>query len=58
MTTPSEKIAESLAELKRLQNDRGIAVFKPHQVKQAAFGFTAQLQFSLPYYRIGKCSGR
>jgi hypothetical protein len=28
MTTPSEKLAESLAELKRLQNDRGIAVIK------------------------------
>ena len=28
MTTPSEKLAESLAELERLQNDRGIAVIK------------------------------
>ena len=28
MTTPSEKLAESLAELKKLQNDRGIAVIK------------------------------
>lgn len=60
MATPAEKLAKSLVELEKLQNDRGIAIIKAddlsrtHKERLIENGFIREVIKGL-FFRSGTC---